>query len=212
LEAARRISHEWGASRPLMIAMTASAMQGDKERCLEAGMDDYITKPMRIGELQRVLMHWGRTIKGSSTGSLREEVNSVEARRDKQELFVSSSPGIDLTGLMELREMQVENERDIVNELVNLFLRDTPHRLATIRLALSATDFPTAQREAHEIKGSCAELGAHMMSSLSAELEQIEHPAQAPQCEELLTKLETEFVRVKQVLNSVLVAEAVERT
>lgn len=175
-------------------------------------MDDYITKPVRIEDLQRVLMQWAGTFKESAAESSGEQLVLSKTRYAQHHLSASSLSGVDLAGLIELREMQIGNEPDIVNELVNLFRRDTPQRLAAIRLALAATDFLTAQRETHEIRGSCAELGAYEMSFLSAELEEIEQPAQAERCEDLLTKLETEFVRVRQALNSILVAEAIERT
>ena len=62
-EASRRIRQRWSdEERPLMIAMTANAMQGDREKCLEAGMDDYVTKPVSIRDLQSTLEHWGKYI------------------------------------------------------------------------------------------------------------------------------------------------------
>jgi CheY-like chemotaxis protein len=59
-EAARQIRSKWSeAKRPRLIAMTGNAMQGDREKCLEAGMDDYISKPIRVKELEHILVHWG---------------------------------------------------------------------------------------------------------------------------------------------------------
>jgi len=61
-EAARRIRAGWAgreADRPKIVAMTGNAMQGDRERCLEAGMDDYISKPVRVEELRSALERWG---------------------------------------------------------------------------------------------------------------------------------------------------------
>ncbi len=59
LEATRRIVKKLGRQRPVIIAMTANVMQGDKEKCLDAGMDDYISKPIRPQKVQSALEHWG---------------------------------------------------------------------------------------------------------------------------------------------------------
>lgn len=58
-EAARKICERWPTDRPTMVAVTGNAMEGDREKCLEAGMDDYISKPIRVHELEAVLMRWG---------------------------------------------------------------------------------------------------------------------------------------------------------
>jgi len=59
-EAARQICRRWQGQRPRLIAMTGNAMQGDREKCLEAGMDDYISKPIRTKELEARLLRWGK--------------------------------------------------------------------------------------------------------------------------------------------------------
>ena len=68
LEAARQIRQRWPAeNRPCIVAMTGNALAGDREKCLEAGMDDYISKPMRIGELQAAIERWGPAKSKGST-------------------------------------------------------------------------------------------------------------------------------------------------
>jgi CheY-like chemotaxis protein len=73
-EAARRICQRWSREqRPRMIAMTGNALQGDRELCLEAGMDDYIAKPVRVRELENALIHWGQSRSLAAGGSCRDE-------------------------------------------------------------------------------------------------------------------------------------------
>ncbi len=65
--AASQIRQRWGEEkRPYLIAMTGNAMQGDREKCLDAGMDDYIPKPIRVGDLRTTLEHWGTKLAGST--------------------------------------------------------------------------------------------------------------------------------------------------
>ncbi|HSS22504.1 MAG TPA: two-component regulator propeller domain-containing protein [Pyrinomonadaceae bacterium] len=211
LEAARRISQEWGEARPRIIAITASALPGDREECLKAGMDDYITKPVRLEELRSALVNWGTKIKGSADASF-GELEMAQEPYALQPLIPAAPPGselygLDLNGLLGLREMQNENESDIVNALAALFLRDAPQRIAAIRTALATGDFQTGQREAHALKGSSANLGAHGMSLLSGRLEEIRNLAQAERGADLLGKLEMEFARVRRGLSTIVVEE-----
>ena len=60
-QAATEICRRWSEKRPRLIAVTGDAMQGDREECLAAGMDDYVAKPLRVKELESILRKWGKT-------------------------------------------------------------------------------------------------------------------------------------------------------
>ena len=184
LEATRRICQEWPKEqRPRIIAVTAHAMLGDKQECLAAGMDDYITKPVRVKELQAAL----------------ERSRSLGVSEPKPVAAVSPGP-FDREVLATLRELQEEGEPDILGELFDLFLQDTPTRLRAMREAVKLEDNEAVQRIAHSLKGSSANLGAQQMAAMCEDLERQARGGAA--AAEVVTQLETEFARVQEAMQA----------
>ncbi len=142
-----------------IIAMTANAGPGARERCLAAGMDDYVAKPVTAEALDAVLRRWV-----SRAPPLREPPPPM-ARRP-------SSPTVDLGMLRQMRASQGPGEADIVAEVIALFLQDAPARLAALREAVSRGDLVAAVRAAHTLKGSAGHLGAKTLTTLCARFEE----------------------------------------
>jgi PAS domain S-box-containing protein len=147
--ATRRIRAE-GLGVPV-IAMTAHAMKGDRERCLEAGMDDYLTKPLRSEVLDEALERW---IVPSSSGPAPVAVEAL----------------IDEARMRSFRD----DYPDIVDRLLDLFLTSTPPLLDELRGAVGAGDEDELKRVAHKIKGSCQNIGATFMVTLCRAIENAE--------------------------------------
>jgi CheY-like chemotaxis protein len=150
-----------GGPRLPIVAMTAHAMAGDRERCLRAGMDDYLSKPLRPDELDRVLAGWIGA--GAPAGS--EPPVVAEA----------------LEGLLDEARMATfrADYADIAPRLAQLFEEGTPELLETLRRAHEQGDEESLQRAAHKLKGSCQNIGATFMATLAASLEQGEDAAGA---------------------------------
>jgi CheY-like chemotaxis protein/HPt (histidine-containing phosphotransfer) domain-containing protein len=209
LEATRRICQEWtAAQRPRLIAMTANTMQGDREACLEAGMDDYVGKPIRVDELQAALERCGPWLRerAGSAATAEPEPDGVApaalvepAEPDGAAPAALAEP-IDRAVLEGLRELQVPGEPDLVAEFIRLFRDETPPLLAALRTGVGQGQADQVKKAAHTLKSTSANLGAHQMAALCAELEQRGRSGALEGTPALLAQLEQELERVSQAL------------
>jgi signal transduction histidine kinase/HPt (histidine-containing phosphotransfer) domain-containing protein len=156
LEAARTICHRWPQSRrPRMIAMTGNALLGDREKCLEAGMDDYISKPVRIGDLQSALERWAtRLVKQTDTSFI-----SRQGITDQL---------LDKSLIEELRGMSPSGGGNMLKELSDVFLESAPERIAQINQNLN--DSQKVSFHAHALKNMSLNLGANRMAEVCQKL------------------------------------------
>ncbi len=203
LAATRRIRADLPPDRqPWIIAMTANALEGDREKCLTAGMDDYVSKPVRVVALQKALEKGAAAV--GSRGKRR-------ARRGEAEDAVpdpapDAPPAVDTAFLDDLREGEEPGEEPgIVEELVQIFLEDTPLQIDGMRRAASAGDAEGLHRAAHTLKGSSASIGAGPLSALCQEVDLLAKKGTTEGVEPLLEKIEAEFARVREALSAIRV-------
>ncbi len=181
-EAARRITARWPVGvRPRIIGMTALALAGDRERCLEAGMDDYISKPVRSEHLQAALERSAPAAPAVAVAP-------------------PAGPAVDDEVIASLRDLQDPDEPDFVTELVDVLLADAPDRLAAIGEAIAAGDARTVNRTAHSMKSSCGNLGARGLSGLLADIERKGAEGDLEAARPLLAAAHVEFERVRVAL------------
>jgi CheY-like chemotaxis protein len=158
-EATREIHRLWPETgRPRIIAMTANALHGDREKCLAAGMDDYVSKPIRVEELRAVLQRW----------SAQTPVAAPVATHGDP-----PSDGFDPQVLAGLRRLQRPGQPDMAQRIIDLFLKNLPLGVATVRAACAAADSRALEAAAHKLKGSSGTLGAARVAELCNRLEAI---------------------------------------
>lgn len=177
LEATRRICRDWPANgKPTIIAMTANAMQGDREKCLAAGMDDYITKPVRREELALALSKC-KPLRRDELAAVAVPKNPDVAEKFEMAAALSSSEqpaensAINFDILHSLRELDDEEDPDFLGELIKIYLSDAPQHLATMKEAISLGDADSLKLASHTLKSSSANLGAIPFSEVCKELE-----------------------------------------
>jgi PAS domain S-box-containing protein len=174
---------ERGDRRTWVVAMTANSLEGDREKCLAAGMDDYLSKPVKTEHLQAAINRFL---------GLREI--QTEAREE------GKSPAIDLNAISSFRDLDVVTGDDLLLKLIDVFLDNSPKVLADARAALAAHASPQLARAAHTLKGSCSNFGAERLRLACQRLEEFANRGVLEGAEELLVAVEKEFSYVRVAL------------
>jgi PAS domain S-box-containing protein len=175
LEATRRIHERWGSERPHIVAVTAGAMSEERDRCLAAGMDDYLSKPMRIEELSAALAPLGG-----------------------DQLKPSERSAPEIGTLARLRSTLGD---EATAEIVETFLAEGPQLFSTLQRAIERGDADGLRLAAHTLKSNAAIFGAEALAGLCAEIESLGQAGTVAGASDLLARAAVEHERLRSALD-----------
>ena len=197
-EATRQIRNPQSAianHRIPIIAMTAHAMQGDRERCMAVGMNDYVTKPVSPQALLEALEKW-LPKEGISAGTQPK----TEARFPEVSSFMSQLPVFDKSGMMS----RLMDDEELARMVVEGFLEDIPRQIAVLKTCLEAGDAAGTERQAHTIKGASANVGGERLREVVFEIEKAAKAGDLIAAGRLLVDLGVQFDRLNQEMTKEL--------
>lgn len=192
--------------RPLpIIAMTAHALQGDRERCLAAGMSDYVTKPVSPQALAEVLEKWLPQTKPEGE-TVKDEKGPEPAASPAQEptsgggtssfVLHPSSLIFDRAGLL----LRLMDDEELARSVVAGYLTDTPRQIAALKGCLDSGDVAGVVHQAHTIKGASANVGAEALRAVALAMEQAGKAGNLPAVTLRIADLETQFTLLQETL------------
>ncbi|MBW1645876.1 MAG: response regulator [Deltaproteobacteria bacterium] len=186
------------ARRPVpIIALTAHAMKGDREKCLAVGMNDYLSKPFAVPHLCRILERW---LPRSRPAGTTPDAAAEAGPTDGPDREMAAAARLDQGAIDGIRQLQRPGSPDILEKIITIFLTNTPKLLEKIRQGVAAGDGEAVQQAAHPLKSSSASLGAMRMAAICRELEVRGRERRLEDSEPLLASLEEEFVLVSREL------------
>jgi len=200
LEATRHIRDPHSSVRnhgiPI-IAMTAHALHGDKERCLEAGMDDYVTKPVSPAALAEALERW-LPEEPALTSAGAPAAPEASSREAPDSAAADSKPVFDRVGMM----ARLMDDEDLAHTVIDGFLEDIPKQIDALRSYVEAGDTAAALRQAHTIKGASANVGGEALRAAAIEMENAGRAGDLEAVKARLLDIESQFGRLREAMNA----------
>jgi signal transduction histidine kinase/DNA-binding response OmpR family regulator len=188
----RRLEQDKQGSRIPVIAVTANAMEGDREQCIVAGMDDYLSKPFSRNQLAEMLQQWCADRSAVESGQMADDaVQQGGSCNGNDE--APDGPVINQAALDNIRQLQCPGKPDILGKIVSLYMNDSPGLLNALREALDQGDAQQVRMLAHRFKSGSANLGALRLAAFCKQLEDMGCNNELEGAGSLLNRVETEF-------------------
>ncbi len=185
-----------------IIAMTANAMQGDREKCIEAGMNDYLSKPVVPQALAEMLEKW-LPKEGEEEARARRQVAEAQGAKgvaEEREESSRSACVFDRAGMLE----RLRGDEDLAKTVVLAFLGDIPQQIEALKGSLEAGDQPATVRQAHSIKGASASVGGESLRELAFVMEKAGKAGDLDAIRAGIAELDAQFEKLREALEEEL--------
>jgi PAS domain S-box-containing protein len=180
-----------------IIAMTANVMKGDQEKCFDAGMSDYISKPIDFELLKQKLEKWMPSLES-------EKSQEGDCSSRAVPIVETENEVLDFSALKKMIELDSDDKNDkgstLLEEFLEIFYKTAPNRISNLKQAGKNNQHQIIYREAHTLKSNCAYLGAMKMYAICAQLQEIGTAGELESVVPLVETLELEFIKAKNEL------------
>jgi PAS domain S-box-containing protein len=181
------------AKRIPIIALTANAMQQDRDECLGAGMDDHLSKPYSRMQMRAMLERW-------LPQGAKEAASEGKAAADSEHTDQEARADLDTSALDALRDLESSGNPDLLRRLIDLYLHDAPELIKKINKGLEAGDAKSIGEAAHTLKSTSANLGARELASVCAALQDVSRSGSCEQAAPLVARIEPLYAGVASAL------------
>ncbi len=187
-----------GVTRPdvTIIAMTAHALEGDRENCLEVGMNDYVSKPITPQALAEVLQRWLPEKTEPEPGSQ----DDTPAHAHQHDLHPDASDAFDRQAVLE----RTMGDEELLRTVLEVFLADMPKQIESLEQALNAGDINSSERIAHSIKGASANVGGKYVREVAWEMEKAGKSGDLEKARGCLAELKKNYENLARILKKEL--------